>query len=463
MTKARLTATKRQWAVRASLLALLAATPALAADEAKPEDAAADALPSLLTSMPGSKPVLDAKKYLQDKGIFVQLNYIGEVLGNASGGLRRGAVYDGRLELAVDADMEKLAGLKGGAFHANGYWIHGSGLSRDYLGNTLTVTNIEALPTARLFELWYEQKAFEDRLGVRVGQLAADTEFFVSKYGALFINGTFGWPAYAGVNMPGGGPGYPLATPGVRVKLGNDGDPLNLLVAVFNGNPAGQCDQDPQICNRYGTNFSLQTPPLAMQEAQYRYNQGKDDGLAGSVKFGAYQSYGNFSHLRYDAFGAPISLSSTGVGAVLKGDWGFYGVLDQQVWKLGEGDAAAKGIALFLRVAGAPKDRNTIDFYVDGGLTFAGLVPGRPDDSFGVGLAYAHISDDARGYDLDSGEAVLRRAEAALEATYQAQIVPGWSIQPDFQYIFSPGGGIASNGARVKDAAVFGVRTTMNF
>nr|WP_264586111.1 carbohydrate porin [Rhodoblastus acidophilus] len=110
------------------------------------------------------------------------------------------------------------------------------------------------------------------------------------------------WPAFTGVNLPGGGLGYPLATPGVRVKLGNDSDPLNVLVAVFNGNPAGQCDQDPQICNRYGTNFPLQNPPLVMQEVQYRYNQGKDDkALAGSIKVGAFQSFRNFNHLRYDA------------------------------------------------------------------------------------------------------------------------------------------------------------------
>jgi porin len=134
----------------------------------------------------------------------------------------------------------------------------------------------------------------------------------------------------------------------------------------------------------------------------------------------------------------PISLSASGVGAVLKGDWGFYSVLDQQIWKLGSGEDAAKGAALFLRVAGAPNDRNTIDFYIDGGLSFSGLVPGRSDDAFGVGLAYAHVSDVARGFDLDSGEAVLRRAEAALELTYQAQIVPGWSIQPGLPIYLQP-------------------------
>ncbi|MCW2318773.1 hypothetical protein M2322_004342 [Rhodoblastus acidophilus] len=190
-----LNATRRNWLVRTSLLAILAAGPAFAADEAKPtETAATPDLPSILTSIPTLAPVVEFKKQLMDQGVVLQLNYMGEALGNPSGGVRRGAVYDGRVELAIDADMEKLAHWKGGMIHANGYWIQGTGLSRYYIGNILTASNIEAPPTVRLYELWFEQKALDDRLGLRVGQLAADTEFFVSKYGALFINGTFGWP-----------------------------------------------------------------------------------------------------------------------------------------------------------------------------------------------------------------------------------------------------------------------------
>ncbi|PPQ37006.1 carbohydrate porin [Rhodoblastus acidophilus] len=455
---------KRQLAVGAVLLGALAGGPARAADAAPPAEPAPDDLPSVLNSVPAFAPIVDFKKQLRDKGVNLQLNYIGEVLGAASGGKRQGAIYDGRMEFVLDADMEKIAGLTGGAIHANAYWIHGTGLSRYYLGNLLTASNIEALPTFRLYEAWYEQRAFDDGLSLRFGQLAADTEFFVSKYGALFINGTFGWPAFTGANLPSGGPGYPFATPGVRVKLGSDSDPVNILAAVFNGDPAGSCGDDAQRCNRYGTNVRLQDAPLAMQEVQYKYNQGKDDtGLAGTIKFGAFEHYGNFANLRYDTAGSPLGgLASNGVAGVLKGDYGFYGVLDQQIWKMG--DEPGKGAALFVRVAGAPGDRNMVDFYVDGGVNFTGLVPGRPDDAFGVAVAYAHVSNWLRGYDIDSGAAVARRDETALELTYQYQIVSGWNVQPDFQYIFRPGGGVAdANGARVRDAAVFGVRTTLNF
>ena len=61
----------------------------------------------------------------------------------------------------------------------------------------------------------------------------------------------------------------------------------------------------------------------------------------------------------------------------------------------------------------------------------------------------------------------MRSSEALIEVTYQAQIVPGWTVQPDFQYVFRPGGNIANArdpaGAAIKDAAVFGLRTTIRY
>jgi porin len=61
----------------------------------------------------------------------------------------------------------------------------------------------------------------------------------------------------------------------------------------------------------------------------------------------------------------------------------------------------------------------------------------------------------------------LRNYELVVELTYQAQIVSGWTVQPDFQYIFHPGGGtidpVNPFVGRIPDAAVFGVRTQISF
>ena len=38
----------------------------------------------------------------------------------------------------------------------------------------------------------------------------------------------------------------------------------------------------------------------------------------------------------------------------------------------------------------------------------------------------------------------MRGTETFLEATYQAQVLPSWQIQPDVQYVINPGGGLAN-------------------
>ncbi|MBY0613606.1 MAG: carbohydrate porin, partial [Beijerinckiaceae bacterium] len=43
----------------------------------------------------------------------------------------------------------------------------------------------------------------------------------------------------------------------------------------------------------------------------------------------------------------------------------------------------------------------------------------------------------------------------------------GFTVQPDVQYVIRPGGGISNprdpSGARIKNAAVFGVRATIRY
>ena len=106
---------------------------------------------------------------------------------------------------------------------------------------------------------------------------------------------------------------------------------------------------------------------------------------------------------------------------------------------------------------GAPTEQNLVDFYADGGITFSGMIPNRPDDLLGIGFAYTGISREFNAAEL--GEPVARNYEALIEVCYTYQIQSGWTLQPDFQYIFQPGGNVPG----VDDAAVWGVRTTLNF
>ena len=69
------------------------------------------------------------------------------------------------------------------------------------------------------------------------------------------------------------------------------------------------------------------------------------------------------------------------------------------------------------------------------------------------------------GLDVGSGLPSPRTHEALVEIYYTAQLKAGWTLQPDFQYIWQPGGAVPepSGKGTVANAAVWGVRTTINF
>ena len=199
-------------------------------------------------------------EWLDQWGVALSATYVGEVLGNASGGIRRGAVYEGRLDVGIDVDLERAMGWRGATFHANAFQIHGPGLSRDYIGNLMLVSGIEALPSTRLYEFWIEQSLFDGRLQVKVGQQPSDTEFIDSKYDDIFVNSALGWPGITGVILPAGGPSPPLAVPGVRVKA-QLSDAITAYLAVFNGSAGAPGPDDPQITNANGLAFRVNDPP----------------------------------------------------------------------------------------------------------------------------------------------------------------------------------------------------------
>ncbi|MFA9476489.1 MAG: carbohydrate porin [Filomicrobium sp.] len=399
---------------------------------------------------PGSAGPGGVRSALAKSGIAVGGVYYGEAFANTTGGLKQGTYYDGVLQLSMNINMHKLGFWKDLCFHTNGFQIHGQSITAEATGSLMPVSNLEATPATRLFELWFEQHLFNDRLAVKVGQIAADAAYLEG--GGIFLNGTWGWPSIAAFNLPSGGPAYPLATPGVRVAI-TPNDKFALLIGVYNGDPAGpNCKGDPQVCNNDGLDFRLDDPPLLMVEGDYEYNQ---DGLAGTIKIGGFNHFGKFEDQRLSATGAPRRLNN---------NYGLYGVIRQLIWRV-PGSKEPNGMGLFGRVVGMPSDRNLIDFYADGGIAFLGMVPNRPDDSLAIGVAYTGISNKAHASDLNAALPVARNYEALLEICYTMQLAPGWTLQPDFQYIWQPGGNVpnASGKGAVGNAAVVGARTKISF
>ena len=410
-------------------------------------------------------------------GVSLNLSETSEVLGNVSGGIARNAAYDGLTVASLDVDSRRAGGYAGGTLHVSALDYHGRNFSADTLLNLQTVSGIEADRALRLWEVWYDQSLWNNTADIKIGQQSLDTEFMVSTSALLFVNTMSGWPLVPSADLPGGGPAYPLSALGIRLSAQVTPN-VRVLTGVFNGSPASaHCiDPDAQRCNPSGTSFPLDGGELMIGELQYAYPANGDlvtAGLAqtapGAIRLGFWVDTERFSDLRVD--GAGVALSSPGSSGFARshsGDWSVYGVIDQTIWSAPDGGARA--LTAFTRAMGAPGDRNLVSLSVNAGLVLHQPIGHRDDDSAGIAVSYGRIGADTIGADRDarraSGAGLVRSAETVLEATYQYVPFDWLLIQPDVQFVFNPGAGLANPSApdrRLGNEAVFGVRTTIVF
>jgi len=411
-------------------------------------------------------------------GISLAVEETSEVLGNATGGSRRGADYEGLTQAVLQLNTQRAFGWYGGTFNVSALQIHGRNLSSDNLQSLQTASGIESDQATRLWELWYDQKFLdEDRLDIKIGQQSLDQEFMVSSNALDFVNTMFGWPMLPSADLPGGGPAYPLSALGVRARY-RPIDPINILVGVYSGAPAEDTSIDAQRSNPSGTSFPLNRGALIIAELQYAYpslgsmvSPGETQPLARTYRIGAWYDTENFDDEFYDNTGLPLANpSSTGVALQHRGDYAIYAVADQMVWRSQKDPN--RSLSVFTRVMGTPlADRNLVDFSLNAGLVLRDPFPYRTDDTFGLGLGYAHVGSRAAANDLATELATgafnpPRTSETFIEATYQYQVTPWLQLQPDLQYVFNPGGGVTNPSdptQKIKDELVFGARTNILF
>lgn len=445
-----------------------------------------------------------ARSWLARHGITLDIQEVDEVWGNPTGGTPSaadgnpawggdgsgsgtGAAYDGMTMPTLQVDTEKLFGLHGGLFNVSALQLRGRSMSQDHLAMFNPASGFEADRSTRLFELWYQQSFLHDKLDVKIGQMDLDTEFLISDYGALYLNANFGWPMAPSVNLYAGGPSWPLAAPAVRIRY-RPTDDFTILFAAADDNPPGNrknsfgiqnggnsADPTNQNTNNAdGANFNMGTGALLITELQYATSLGgsddghghKAEGLPGVYKLGGYYDTAKFPSYRYNNLGQPLgsAADTTGIPKWKRGNWMIYGIVDQMIWR--PSADSPQSLAVFARATGNSGDRNLISFAVDAGVNFKAPFKSRVNDTFGVGWGIGRPTYGQRGYDRRSG-AMVQRNENHVEVTYQAQVTPWWVLQPDFQYIWRPGGGMQDYGSakyrRVRDEAILGLHSSINF
>jgi porin len=399
-------------------------------------------------------------------GLCASLGLTADGVGVASGGVRRGVSAVAQVRLGLTADFGTLAGLDGwrGSVSAMGIW--GRQPTLDRVGSLAPASNIEALTTFRLFELWLERD-LAGHGSLRFGQLAADSEFATAEAAGNLVNGTFGWPVALAGALPSGGPAYPLATPGARLALGDPDGATGFRIGVFSGDPGGRYgDGDPQRHNRHGLNFSTRGGAFVLAEG-VTGAEAVDGARPWALKLGGWYHTARFDDQRRDDTGLSLAdPGSSGQPLRRAGNYGGYAVAEAVVWR-GEGQR----VAVFARGFLQPADRNAVSLQLDAGLAWSGPL-GREADTLSLGISHARIGARGRGLDRDlvafGAERPVRSHETVLEVNYDLSVIEDrFSMRPFVQALFNPAAGEPdarrSETRAVPDAVLLGLRLTAAF
>jgi porin len=413
----------------------------------------------LLADLPYRKQLSDSN------GVTFNGQLINDMLWNTMGGASVGNGDTGVLQFGLDADMKKLAGVEGGTFHSSWLWLYGRDINAN-VANAFSVSGIAASPALRCYELWYQQAFAGNAFSLRAGLLAVDTDFVLSDTAALFLNSSFGLANLASFNLANSGPIYPMATPGVRLEINPTGW-LTLHSVFAQANPFSQQEN----LHNFNWNFGSSGGLLSINEARADWKALFRTELPGTAKAGFWIQNGPSPMLPEEfSFGAPTKLQYS---------TGFYGILDQALYRVPTGernshagtsfpirdeavvpepdDAAPRGLNAFTRAGFCPQPDNPMSLFVDGGLVYTGLIPGRKADRLGLAFAYGQVSS---GYRTLAAQEGLPGAsfEAVSELTYSIQVAPAVTLQPDLQYVLHPGGT-----QQYGNAVVAGFRATVTF
>jgi porin len=318
-------------------------------------------------------------------------SYIGDVVGNFSGGIKKGSAYLGMANLRIGFDTQKAGWWKGGELFVNGCNTHGDNPTKTLIGDFQTVSNIEADSHTYLYELWYRQ--IIGKTSVTVGLQDFNSDYAVSENGGAYINSYFGIHSVCSDNVP--VPIFPLTALGLNFHW-DISQQVHWQVALFDGRP------DDFNQNKHNLKWSLGKRQgfLAVTEAQWKQSLVK--GQEGIYKIGVYYHH-----------------SKMGEDEGRHRDYGVYLIGDQNV---------NERLALFTQIGLSRKKDNNHYACFGAGANYKNFSAKRPDDM--VGLAFNHAVFDKS----------IGGNETAIELVYNFQVNNNVYLRPDIQYIINPAG-----------------------
>jgi porin len=323
--------------------------------------------------------------------------------------------------VGIDLDFERLAGLPGGELGAAFLQFDGQAANRDagvatgYDG----LTGPPPLDRSELYQLWWRQRLFNDKLTVRVGKVVPTYDFNNVIRPVPVRSGSLSIPEVTGL---------------IYTAIFVNPSILGVLPGYYNS-AYGITTTFVPIRNWY-VSYGIYDGNLA---------HGRQTGIYGTPDFAGY-------YFRIGEVGAAWLLGSEGLpGSFGLGGWGQMGKLtagsgahqieqkgtegsyvfgSQRLW-LNHPGIDNSGISGFAQLGINNSRTLPASKYAGLGFTSFGLVPLRPSDSFGVGSAWSWLNR-APGSGTRSNEFIL-------QTYYQVHVIGPIYVQPTFSFMPNPG------------------------
>jgi len=363
----------------------------------------------------------------EETGLAVSMGYTGDLRRNTTGGLAVGTAYSDKLDLGASWTTNNL--FSDGRFTTNLSVMHlgGDDISGEYVGDLHGINNIEAPDAWHLYEFWSEISfGGRSNTSLRLGVLDLNADFDTPVTSGLFV----GSPHGIGTELSqtgGNGPAvWPVTGLGIRLA-GQFSEGLHWRVGAFEGTPGG--DEEDSF-------------------AAFELARGEGSLLIGELEYMSDRvnkfSLGTWS---YSAAFDRLDAGLTTGPQTQHGNQGIYALVDLPLANVGP--ARIDGS---LRAGVADARFNAVDEFLGATLVVSQPFASRPDDAFGLAVAYGHTGDLYRAVQAMAGIPAAG-AETSYELTYRAPVTGWLTLAPSVQFVSNPGADLA-----LRDAWVVGLR-----
>jgi len=352
----------------------------------------------------------------KESGVLLGGAWVGDAGYLLSGGVEpRTWSFNSLLLVDLSLDLEKILKIPGAQFGIEFSQFNGQP-TNDQAGVVAGYNGLPGPPPlnrSQLNQLWWRQRLFDDKLIVRIGKTVPTYDFnnvlrplplqdeslFVPSLSALMYTPVFKNPTLIGA-MPGS---YNPAH-GITLTFA----PTNNVYAsygIYDGNQARGEQTGLNVTPEFNGYYFM------VGEAGYAWRLGAQ-GMPGTVAVGAWRQAGK--------------LAAGGVRE--DGAKGIYAFANQRLWLRHPG-VDNSGVSGFFQFGVNDSDTMIADKYVGAGLTAFGLVPGRPHDSMGAGIAASWLNQRLG----------FRSSEVILQSYYQVHVVGDVYLQGYVTHVPNPG------------------------